>query len=558
MMKNITPIIWSAAMVLMGTTCMAQSNPLNKGAAHRSRAGMHTVMHPGHSRGTAPANDECATPLALPLTTDCSSPLSGDNTSATESEGGAGCDNATSAGIFADVWYTFNSGANTSVEITLTPGTMTDWVLVVLDGCGGSELACQIQPAGIVPITVTANTDYIVRVYSNTEFGDPGTFTLCATAGAAAPPNDACSSVTSQNLAAGGTLNFTGTTAGATADGDFAQTDLGLSPAVWHAFTLTDACADVTINFCGTDPAFTDFYIVISPDCPLDTATAIFNTSNNTTECSDGNATLHYYGLAAGTYYIPVLSNAGTAYGPYAMTVSAVSCAPPPANNDCANAIVLTASADCVPVTGTTLLATESMPADSCAGFLGTADDDVWYMFTATAADMTISMQGDGDFDGVVELFDGTCGAFNEIDCSDATVGGGIEEIQHSGFTVGQTYYVRLFDWNSGAPATSTFSICVTEGLGGGIGFNEHDAPIAWSVFPNPSNGELNIAYGDTPGRATIEVIDMAGRTIHSEMMNMTNGSRGAVNLRDRLATGTYTVRITTAAGSNCQRVVVR
>ena len=76
-------------------------------------------------------------------------------------------------------------------------------------------------------------------------------------------------------------------------------------------------------------------------------------------------------------------------------------------------------------------------------------------------------------------------------------------------------------------------------------------------MFPNPSNGELNIAYGDTPGRATIGVIDMAGRTIHFEMMNMTNGSRGAVNLRDRLITGTYTLRITTAAGSDCQRVVV-
>ena len=148
---------------------------------------MHTVMHPSHSRGTAPANDRCATPLAPSVDHRLQQPAFGDNTSATESEAVAGCDLSTKRGdLRGRLVHTFNSGANTSVEIA--PQTMTDWVLVVLDGCGGLELACQIQPAGIVPIARDSQHRlHRSRLFEH-GFGDPGTFTLCATAGAAAPP----------------------------------------------------------------------------------------------------------------------------------------------------------------------------------------------------------------------------------------------------------------------------------------------------------------------------------------------------------------------------------
>lgn len=552
------------AVVMLGHAATAQTragalaSPLHHGRQGQPSL-VHHVVDP--SRGTAPVNDECANalPIAVVGLADCgTSATAGDNGTAVTSAEVPSCDQST-AGV-QDVWYSFNSGAATNIIITLTPdASMTDWVFAVYQGCGGAELACEIVPAGGVAVTTQANTDYVIQVYSNLDWGVGGTFTLCVAADdSPVPPNDLCSSVTPENLAIGSPLTFTGTTAGATADGDFAQPDVNTTGAVWHAITITDACVDLTIDFCGTTPAFTNGYGIIGNSCPVDTATEILFTSADAATCPDGNFTIHYFGVPAGTYYLPVWSEVGVAYGPYTMNVSAATCAQPPANNDCASAIALTPGSACVPTPGTTFLATETQPADSCNGFLGSANDDVWYMFTATATDMTIGVVGDGTFDAVVELFEGACGAFTEIDCADATVGGEIEEIQHSGFNVGQTYYVRLFNFGVAAPTLSTFNICVTEGLGSGIGYTEHQAPIAWSVFPNPGNGELNIAYGDTPGRASIEVIDMAGRTIHSEVLNLTSGGRSMLNLSDRLAAGSYSVRITTAAGSNSQRVIVR
>lgn len=553
-----------AALALITDPASAQTRTGSSIAPRtHGRTGHPSAIHNtvDASRGNAPANDECANAQAITVVdlADCGTmSTAGDNGASLTTGDIPSCD-ASTAGV-QDVWYSFNSGTATTAIITLTPdAAMTDWVFAVYEGCGGAEVACEIAPAGGVAVTLNASTDYVIQVYSNLDWGVGGPFTLCvATDNSPVPPNDLCSSVTPQDLALGSTLTFTGTTAGATGAGDFAQPDVNTTPAVWHAITLTAECADLTIDFCGTTPAFTNGYGIIGTACPLDTATEILFSSVDGTTCGDGNFTIHYFGVPAGTYYLPIWSELGVAYGPYTLNVHAEACALPPANDECAGAIALPVSADCVPVTGTVLAATESMPADSCNGFLGAANDDVWYMFTATTTDMTISMQGDAGFDGVLELFEGTCGAFTEIDCSDATIEGGIEEIQHSGLTVGNTYYVRLFHFYSAIAPTPSFTICATEGLGGGIGFNEHDAPIAWSVFPNPSNGELNIAYGDTPGRATIEVIDMAGRTIHNQMLSMTSGGRSALSLRDRLAPGTYTVRITNAAGSNCQRVIVR
>ncbi len=126
-----------------------------------------------------------------------------------------------------------------------------------------------------------------------------------------------------------------------------------------------------------------------------------------------------------------------------------------PANDNCAGAIVLTPGASCSYVAGTTTGATQSF-----TGCAGTADDDVWYRFTATATSHTVQVQSGASFDAVFQVYSGSCGGTSLV-CRDATGSGGLESYNLTGLTVGSTYWIRVYHYFSGA-GSGNFQICVT------------------------------------------------------------------------------------------------
>jgi hypothetical protein len=382
------------------------------------------------------------------------------------------------------------------------------------------------------------------------------------------PPNDGCGSVTFQALAVGGSITFTGDLTGATPTGDYEPGSLIDSVAnadglysVWHGFTLGD-CADVTISYCNINPPFSNVWIVISDVCPIGGPSMIFNTSFNTTECTDGNVTVHFNGLQPGDYYVPIMQDVASGVdGPYSVAVSAAACPSASANDECDDAIVLTPYTFCNPTMGT-LGATESLPAITCNGFLGDANDDVWFSFVATATDMTIAVDGDGSdlnvsYDAVVELLEGTCAGPVSLACADATLGGELEVIEATGLTVGNTYYVRVYHWYAANPDTPTFWICVVEGVGINIGMEENTASD-FTVFPNPGNGDFTIQCGDNAGLTTIEMMDVRGRMVYSEVVNLASGQQHEVRLAGQLAPGSYTLRLSSSTATSEQAVMVR
>ncbi len=130
----------------------------------------------------APGNNDCvnAFPLVVNLVSNCpDQATAGDNTYATMDGGDAGCDDP--GADLLDVWYTFNSGANTTVTINFNSGSMEDWALSITNGCVGNELLCQTQPIDPIDFATDPNTDYIVRIHSNLANGNGGQFTLCIT-----------------------------------------------------------------------------------------------------------------------------------------------------------------------------------------------------------------------------------------------------------------------------------------------------------------------------------------------------------------------------------------
>jgi hypothetical protein len=128
---------------------------------------------------------------------------------------------------------------------------------------------------------------------------------------------------------------------------------------------------------------------------------------------------------------------------------------PPPANDECNGALDIST----VPISGTTLGATESLPAIACDDYTGNANDDVWYSYTApTNGDITISLSNNSSFDGVMEIFSGACGGAS-LTCSDSSQMGGKEQILLKGVIAGTTYKIRVYGFYGTLSSRGGFSI---------------------------------------------------------------------------------------------------
>jgi GEVED domain/Fibronectin type III domain/Secretion system C-terminal sorting domain len=345
----------------------------------------------------------------------------------------------------------FVGGSATSYTITYTP-------------TGGTPTTVTPAPtASPVNLTgLTAATEYTVTITGNCGSGQTsGTNTITFTTQVA---NDECSRA--QTLTAGTTCTPTNgsvfrasqsasipvcslTTPG-TADDD-----------VWYSFLATGTAHDIRL---AEGTGFAGYMQLFSGSCG--SLTALQCVGNAT---SAGVEILQATGLTAGTrYYVRVYSSSATAptatNSSFTICVSAPAAAP--ANDNCATAQVLTPGATCTTTAGTTWLATQSagtIPACSLAT-PGTADDDVWYSFVATSTGHQIDVDELTGFDGVVQVFSGSCGNLTALQCVDASGSGGAEMLRVYGLTVGQTYYVRIYSFSATAPTSSdsNFTICIT------------------------------------------------------------------------------------------------
>ena len=307
-----------------------------------------------------------------------------------------------------------------------------------------------------------------------------GSFDICVTHTApSAPANDACAnaitltSSTSCNTTVGSTLGGTQSIAGTctgTADDD-----------VWYQFTAQATTETITVQGSGGFDAVVD---VLSGAC--------FGTHISCTDATSANGTETAVvpGLTVGSSYLIRVYHFGTGDGGGAFTICVTHTAPAsPPNDACANAITLTSSTTCNTTVGSTLNATQSI-AGTCTG---TADDDVWYQFTAQATTETITVQGSGGFDAVVDVLSGACFG-THISCTDATSANGTETAVVPGLTVGSTYLIRVYHFGTG-DGGGAFTICVT-----------HTAPsgppndLCANVISLTSSLTCNYTSGSTTG----------------------------------------------------------
>ena len=266
-----------------------------------------------------------------------------------------------------------------------------------------------------------------------------------------APANDDCSTATL--ITCGSTTN--GSTLNANIDSAPLCGDMTIARnGVWYR--IVGQGGMITLSTCNAGTNFDTQIGVYTGSCAVLSCVAGNNNASPACGANDRASSVTFQSTAGTTYYIwvtGVLSTRGS------FVLSATCTTPPVANDNCSGAITLTPQgATCTtPTSGSTLNATQSQ-----AGCQGTADDDVWYQFVATATAHNVTVTGAASFDAVLQVFIGSCAGLTSLACRDAGGSGGNEVATLTGLTVGATYYARVYHYFSTVSSTPTFTICVT------------------------------------------------------------------------------------------------
>ena len=185
-------------------------------------------------------------------------------------------------------------------------------------------------------------------------------------------------------------------------------------------------------------------------------------------------------------WYVVPKNAAGAAIGCTSSATSFLTIAPPPppSNDDCYGATDLSTSI----INGTTIGATQSSPAISCGGYVGTADDDVWFQFTALkTGSVIVTMNGSATFDGVLQVYRGDCGTLAALSCSDASQAGGMEQLTINA-VAGISYKIRVYSFGNNLSDRGDFTISASGS----------PLPISLRSFKGEHSGSQNILNWST------------------------------------------------------------
>ncbi len=267
--------------------------------------------------------------------------------------------------------------------------------------------------------------------------------------------------------------------------------------------------------------------------------------------CSDETVggqieTVSSSGLTIGnTYYIRVYGYGSGIPSTTTFTICVYNASPPPANDNCANAISMVVSGSCTPDTGTMMGATYS----GIPGCVGNSDDDVWYSFTALSASARIDLTSPSSYNKVIEAFN-ACGG-TSIGCGNTNSFSGNETMTLTALTPGSTYYVRVYTIDSSVD-TANFAICVTDLALGTNTISNQSGLI--SVYPNPSSGILTIDLGTSIEKSTIRLSDLVGNILKEEIIQHSSNAKLDIS---HLANGIYFVKVESESGLFTQKIIL-
>jgi hypothetical protein len=348
-----------------------------------------------------------------------------------------------------DVWFSFvatNSTQNISLTLPNSTATATfDFVHQVYSGsCTGlASLYCSDPNTSTATGLVIGQT-YYVRVYSWSSSPQSINFGICISDPYPVPVNDVCSGAIPVTVNSGvcELANVaSGTLAGATgvADATCSGTE---DDDVWYSFVATSTSHEINITFPGstTVSSFNFDFQVLSGTC----------SGLVSLLCSTANTNVGTTYVIGQTYYIRVYSSitSTTQRENFGVCVSSPTPPPPPpANDDCANATLISGCS--VSLTGQyNVGATNDNYAVACGAGVLTGRPNVWYTFVGSGFPTTVTTCSSPNFDNEMALFTGSCGALvcvagNDTDAEQPGCGG-LDETFTFNTIAGTTYYLML------------------------------------------------------------------------------------------------------------------
>lgn len=401
----------------------------------------------------------------------------------------------------------------------------TDY-LTIANGGGGAP----VYASGTTPVSWTATLTGNVRVYNNTN-------SLCGTntsfryrfvqCGTPPPPpaNDDC-----VNATAFPAIPTDGTCASLTNQSTYAASNSSVTPSgacasnsgnpdddVWFKFVASASTIILSASWVSGE---TDVYWQVFSGACGSSMTSIF--------CSDNNSGGILSGLSIGqTYYVRLYT-----YSSSVSTVQDICLQTTPANDNCITAKAFPAipsDGSCASLLNQTTTGTTNSgvtPTGACTSNPGTANDDVWFSFVATASDLRLSASWvSGETDIYFQVFSGACGSpMTALLCTDNNSGG-----MMSGLVIGQTYYVRMYTYTSGAYYT-TQNLCISNPCPGGSPANDQPCNAVNIPLGSIASGDNSCSFNSGEPSGTPSCWD--SYTKNTVWFSFTAPAGGSVKVR--------------------------
>ncbi len=237
----------------------------------------------------APVNDDCTNATAV-----------GEVTELAYSTRGASFDGEGYCMDSPNIWYVYTPTFTGNIRVTADANYGPR--IAVYNGADCSPISSEIgcSPEGILSFAATLGNQYLIEVGGIGSNNGDGLLTI--EEAPESPDNDNCADADDAGtLSDGIPVQLTGTLAEATIDCPSLY-----YPEVWVMFTVPDYM-HVTIDFCD-HPSGVDMYSVamgLYIDCPCGDDINYTQFDN----CGNGNPSMTWQYLPAGTYYYPILSS---------------------------------------------------------------------------------------------------------------------------------------------------------------------------------------------------------------------------------------------------------
>ncbi len=188
-------------------------------------------------------------------------------------------------------------------------------------------------------------------------------------------------------------------------------------------------------------------------------------------------------------------------------------------------------------------------------------NNSVWFTFMAPASGhVEISTCDLADFNTQLALFEASdCGDFSAYNLIAANDDGPAAScftnfdswMEVDGLTDGQTYYVMVDGHNGSA---GEFGISITEVMANADEFALQDL-AQMIIFPNPSNGNFKVEFGNLKEQATLTITGLRGKVVHAQSV-ASNQTSIALELTN-LPSGMYLMTLGTESYRLTEKLII-